>query len=143
GIIGLLALLAAALIAVAWFTLRPTVEAPTVQPLPVAAREQFHATKPLRLQVQASTVAEADEERQRGPIHGRRHERNHLLNRGRMRVVAEQPADIAARGTFTLRVTLSDAQAELELLAPDERSERQATLALPGASRLETLQAFA
>lgn len=143
GIIGLLALLAAALIAVAWFTLRPTVEAPTVQPLPVEVREQFHATKPLRLQVQASTVAEADAERQREQIHWLRHELNHLLNRGRMRVVAEQPDDIAARGTFTLRVTLSDAQAELELLAPDERSERQATLALPGASRLETLQAFA
>src|SRR5690606_33526351 len=138
GIISLLVVLAAVLVAVAWVSLHPASETPAVQPVPVAVREQFHATKPLRLQVLA-----ADEQQQREQIHWLRHELNHLLNRGRMRLVADQPDDLAARSTFTLRVTVSEALAALELLAPDERSERHEVVPLPGDSRLAPMQALA
>lgn len=140
GIITVIALLAAALIAAAWLTLRAVPESPgIVQPQPEPVREQFHASKPLRLQVSAAS----EEDQLTAQVQWLRHELNHLLNRGRMRVIAESPSELATRGTFVLSVTLDATQAQLQLLAPDERSERQETLPLPDPAPLAIIQAFA
>ena len=90
-IVGLivLTLLAAALLT--WW-LRPA-PAPVPPPQP-PAREVFHSSKPLRIEV-ASARAAAE-------TAWLDYELRHLLNRGRMRVAAID----AAGGAFTLRITL-------------------------------------
>jgi Tfp pilus assembly protein PilF len=129
-IVGLvvLALLAASLLA--WW-LKP---APPPPPPPQPpAREVFHSSKPLRIEVSAkrppAETAWLD------------YELRHLLNRGRMRVAAVD--DVA--DAFTLRVAL-DADtdgATLALVAPDGVVERQEQLQLPREPRLATLTALA
>ena len=123
-----LALLAAALIA--WW-IRPT--PPPTPPPPPPAREVFHSTKPLRIEV-ASALPPAE-------TAWLGYELRHLLNRGRMRVAAVD--DVA--DAFTLRVSLdSDAnRATLALVAPDGVVERQEQLQLPHEHRLETISALA
>jgi len=110
-----LALLAAALIA--WW-LKP---APPPAPPPQApAREIFHSSKPLRIEV-ASARPPAE-------TAWLGYELRHLLIRGRMRVAAIDNASDA----FTLRVSLTDSQsATLALVAPDSVIERQEQLSLP------------
>jgi tetratricopeptide (TPR) repeat protein len=116
-IVGLivLALLAAALIA--WW-LKP---APPPAPPPQApAREVFHSSKPLRIEVASrrppAETAWLD------------YELRHLLIRGRMRVAAIDNASDA----FTLRVALTDSKgATVALVAPDNVIERQEQLPLP------------
>lgn len=129
-IVGLIvpALFAAALLA--WW-LKP---APPPPPPPEApAREVFHSSKPLRIEVvsarPASQTAWLD------------YELRHLLNRGRMRVAPIN--DVA--GAFTLRVSLdSDAdEATLALAAPDGVVEREAKLQVPREPRLASLSALA
>ena len=123
-----LALLAASLLA--WW-LRPV--PPPVPPPPPPAREVFHSSKPLRIEVAS----------QRPPAETAwlDYELRQLLNRGRMRVAAVD--DVA--GAFTLRVALdADASgATLALVAPDGVVERQAQLQLPREHRLATLGALA
>lgn len=129
-IVGLLvlALLAASLLA--WW-LRPT--PPPVAPPQPPAREVFHSSKPLRVEVAStrppSQTAWLD------------YELRHLLNRGRMRVA--EIDDTA--GAFTLRVTLNAEadDATLALVAPDGVVERQEQVQLPTESRLATLSALA
>ena len=108
---------------------KPTVPAPPV-------REEFHASKPLRLQLQS----EADN----ADIAWLRYELNHLLTRGKMHMsaVSTDPDDPKV---FTLRVTLSSdgKQAKLALLAPDEDVDRESPLPLPDDTRLATISAFA
>jgi tetratricopeptide (TPR) repeat protein len=128
-IVGLivLALLAAALIA--WW-LKP---APPPAPPPQApAREVFHSSKPLRIEV-ASARPPAE-------TAWLDYELRHLLIRGRMRVAAIDNASDA----FTLRVALTDAKdATIALVAPDGVIERQEQLPLPQEQRLAMIKALA
>jgi tetratricopeptide (TPR) repeat protein len=129
-IVGLvvLALLAASLLA--WW-LKPV--PPPAPPPPPSAREVFHSSKPLRIEVASS--------RPPAETAWLDHELRHLLNRGRMRVAAIDDAGAA----FTLRVSL-DADAKrptLALLAPDGVVERQEELQLPQEHRLATISALA
>ena len=126
-IVGLvvLALLAASLLV--WW-LQP--EPQPVPPLQAPAREVFHSSKPLRIEVAApAETAWLDSELR------------HLLNRGRMRVAAiDDTAD-----AFTLRIGLDgdSSDAKLALLAPDGVVERQEQLQLPRENRLATISALA
>jgi tetratricopeptide (TPR) repeat protein len=128
-IVGLivLALLAGSLL-VWWLKPAP----PPVAPTPPPAREVFHSSKPLRIEV-ASTRPPAE-------TAWLDYELRHLLNRGRMRVT---PID--ETGGFALRVTLNaDANgATLALLAPDGVVEREEQVQLPTESRLATISALA
>jgi tetratricopeptide (TPR) repeat protein len=123
-----LALLAASLLA--WW-LKPAPPPPPPPQLP--AREVFHSSKPLRIEVASSRPA--------AEAAWLDYELRHLLNRGRMRVAAVD--DVAS--AFTLRVSLdSDADGTtLALLAPDGVLEREEKLQLPRESRLATLGALA
>ena len=129
-IVGLivLALLAAALLT--WW-LKPA--PPPVAPPPPAAREVFHSSKPLRIEV-ASARPPAE-------TAWLDYELRHLLNRGRMRVAA---IDDAA-GAFTLRVGLDadSSKATLALVARDGVIERQEQLQLPHENRLAMIGALA
>ena len=128
-IVGLivLALLAASLLA--WW-LKPV--PPPIPPPPPPAREVFHSSKPLRIEVAAEHPAETA---------WLDYELRQLLNRGRMRVAAID--DVSA--AFTLRVALDPdaSSATLALVAPDGGVERQAQLQLPSEHRLATLGALA
>lgn len=122
-----LALLATALIA--WW-LKPAPPPPPPPQLP--AREVFHSSKPLRIEVAA--------EQPPAEIAWLDYEVRHLLNRGRMRVAAVD--DVAA--AFTLRVSLDSADGTtLALVAPDGVVEREQKLQLPRESRLVTIGALA
>lgn len=120
-----------------WPVLRscsPEPPAPTIPPPPV--REEFHASKPLRLQLQS--------EAENGDIAWLRYELNHLLARGKMHM-SWVSTDPAAPKPFTLRVTVSadGKQAKLALIAPDEEVDRESSLPLPDDTRLATISAFA
>jgi tetratricopeptide (TPR) repeat protein len=123
-----IALLAASLLA--WW-LRPA-PAPIPPPQP-PAREVFHSSKPLRIEVASAQPA--------GETAWLDFELRHLLNRGRMRVAA---MDDTAKA-FTLRVAVdADAgNATLALVAPDGVVERQEQLQLPRENRLATVGALA
>jgi hypothetical protein len=122
---------------VSWPILRsctPEAPEPVVPPPPV--REEFHASKPLRLQLQS----EADH----ADIAWLRYELNHLLARGKMHMSGVS-VDPAEPKVFTLRVTLDadGKQAKLALIAPDENVDRESSLPLPDETRLATIGAFA
>jgi len=128
-IVGLivLALLAASLLA--WW-LKPV--PPPAPPPQAPAREVFHSSKPLRIEV-ASARPPAE-------TAWLDYELRHLLIRGRMRVAAiDNPND-----AFTLRVSLADSPgATLALIAPDGVIERQEQLPLPQEQRLALIHALA
>lgn len=107
---------------------------PTLPPPPV--REEFHASKPLRLELK-SAAADAD-------IAWLRYELNHLLTRGKMHMMSVS-TDASEPKVFTLRVLLDaqGEQAQLALVAPDGVTDRQLSLPLPSESRLATMSAFA
>lgn len=113
----------------------PEVPEPTVPPPPV--REEFHASKPLRLELR-SEGGNAD-------LRWLRYELNHLLTRGKMHIAAVSTDAAAEPTVFTLRVTVSGngKQAALALIAPDNVVDQQKTLPLPSDSRLATISAFA
>jgi tetratricopeptide (TPR) repeat protein len=121
----------------AWPILRscsPEQPEPTLPPAPV--REEFHASKPLRLELR-SDASDAD-------LAWLRYELNHLLTRGKMHM-ASVSTDPTEPKVFTLRVTLDEdgKQATLALVAPDDIVDRQSTLPLANESRLATMSAFA
>jgi tetratricopeptide (TPR) repeat protein len=121
----------------AWPILRscsPEVPEPAVPPPPV--REEFHASKALRLELK-SDASDAD-------LAWLRYELNHLLTRGKMHM-ASVSTDPTEPKVFTLRVTLDaeGKQATLALVAPDDAIDRQSPLPLPKESRLATISAFA
>ena len=123
---------------VSWPILRscsPEVPEPTVPPPPV--REEFHASKPLRLELKSRF----GERRPRWL----RYELNHLLTRGKMHIAAVSTDAAIEPKVFTLRVTVNGdgKQAALALIAPDDVVDKQSTLPLPGDSRLATVTAFA
>src|SRR6188472_4354890 len=117
-IVGLIVLAVLAASLLAWW-LKPA------PPPPAPAREVFHSSKPLRIEV-ASARPPAE-------TAWLDYELRHLLIRGRMRVAAiDNPND-----AFTLRVSLADSQgATLALIAPDGVIERQEQLPLPQEQRL-------
>jgi tetratricopeptide (TPR) repeat protein len=129
-IVGLivLALLAASLL-VWWLKPAPR---PVAPPQP-AAREVFHSSKPLRVEV-ASTRPPAE-------TAWLDYELRHLLLGGRMRVAA---VDDTAN-EFKLRVTLEEdaKSATLALIAPDGVIDRQEQVQLPTDDRLATISALA
>lgn len=123
---------------VSWPILRscsPGIPEPTVPPPPV--REEFHASKPLRLELNA--------ESENADLRWLRYELNHLLTRGKMHIAAVSTDAAVDPKVFTLRVTVNGAgkQAALALIAPDDVVDKQSTLPLPGDSRLATVSAFA
>jgi hypothetical protein len=121
----------------AWPILRScSPEAPEPITPPPPAREEFHASKPLRLELQA-----ADD---KTDLTWLRYELNHLLTRGKMHV-APVSTDPAADPVFALRVTMNadGKQATLALVAPDKVIERESSLSFTGDSRLATMSAFA
>ena len=133
-LIGLVVLAALA----AWPLLRsfnPDTPEPVIPAPPV--REEFHASKALRLDLQ--TQADGTD----GVW--LRYELNHLLTRGKMHVapVAIDPA--SEPKVFTLRVTMNPdgKQASLALIAPDDVVDKQTSVTLPTQSRLGIMQAFA
>lgn len=107
---------------------------PIIPPAPV--REEFHASKPLRLELR-SDAPDAD-------MAWLRYELNHLLTRGKMHMTSVS-TDAAEPKVFTLRVSMDEEgkQATLALVAPDNVVDRQSSLPLPSESRLATMQAFA
>lgn len=132
-LVGLVALAALA----AWPILRscsPEAPEPVIPPPPV--REEFHASKPLRLELN-SAAENAD-------LAWLRYELNHLLTRGKMHVAPVATDPVSDPKIFTLRVTMSaDGQAALALVAPDKIVDRDSTLPLSNESRLATIRAFA
>jgi len=129
-IVGLivLALLAASLLV--WW-LRPA--PPPVAPAQPPAREVFHSSKPLRIEV-ASNRPPAE-------TAWLDYELRHLLTAGRMRVAAIDDTSDA----FTLRIELNGAanRATLALVAPDQVVERQEQVQLPTDSHLATIAVLA
>lgn len=122
---------------VSWPILRswtPEPPEPTIPPPPV--REEFHASKPLRLELN-SVAPDAD-------LAWLRYELNHLLARGKMHMTSVS-TDPAEPKVFTLRVSMNEdgQQATLALVAPDDVVDRRITLTLPTQSRLATMSAFA
>src|SRR5690606_657378 len=114
---------------VSWPILRsftPEPPEPTLPPPPV--REEFHASKPLRLELK-SAAPDAD-------LAWLRYELNHLLARGKMHMtsVSTNPAEPKV---FTLRISMNEdgQQATLALVAPDDIVDRQIALPLPTESR--------
>jgi Flp pilus assembly protein TadD len=129
-IVGLIVLAVLAASLLAWW-LKPA--PPPAPPPPAPAREVFHSSKPLRIEVAAGRPA--------AETAWLDYELRHLLNRGRMRVAAIADAGAA----FTLRVSL-DADpkgATLALVAPDGVIERQEQLQLPQEHRLATISTLA
>jgi hypothetical protein len=123
---------------VSWLILRsctPEAPEPTIPAPPV--REEFHASKPLRLQLQS--------EAENADLAWLRYELNHLLTRGKMHVAAVATDPAVDPKVFTLRVTLSadGKQAKLALIAPDDDVDRESPLPLPNDTRLATISAFA
>lgn len=123
---------------VSWPLLRscsPEVPEPTVPAPPV--REEFHASKPLRLEL--TTEAE------NADLRWLRYELNHLLTRGKMHIAAVSTDAATEPKVFTLRITVSGdgKQATLALIAPDNVVDRKSTVTLPADSRLATISAFA
>src|SRR5678815_518268 len=129
-IVGLIVLAVLAASLLAWW-LKPA--PPPAPPPPAPAREVFHSSKPLRIEVAAA--------RPPAETAWLDYELRHLLNRGRMRVAAID--DTAAK--FTLRVALNaDASsATLALVAPDGVVDRQEQVQLPTESRLAAIGALA
>lgn len=122
---------------VSWPILRscsPEPPEPTIPPEPV--REEFHASKPLRLELK-SDAPNAD-------LAWLRYELNHLLTRGKMHMTSVS-TDPAEPKVFTLRVSMNEdgQQATLALIDPDEVTDRQISLPLPNDSRLATMSEFA
>ncbi|MBL8270833.1 tetratricopeptide repeat protein [Steroidobacter sp.] len=122
----------------AWPLLRScSPEAPEPNILPTPEREEFHASKPLRLELK-SEAPDAD-------LVWLRYELNHLLTRGKMHMTGVVTDPVAAPKVFTLLVTLNSEsnQATLALIGPDGDVDRQNPLPLPNESRLDTMSAFA
>ncbi|MFL6547859.1 MAG: hypothetical protein ACJ8OJ_04145 [Povalibacter sp.] len=120
----------------AWLTLRSCSpqESPPVEQTAVTARDQFHASKPLLVEV---TSAAASTE-----LSWLERELRNLLIRGRMRV-----ASIASSGSpaYTVRVELAQelpSSASLKLIAPDGKVEREQSIQLES-DELATMRAFA
>ncbi len=105
---------------VSWPILRScTPEAPEPTILAPPVREEVHASKPLRLQLQS--------EAENADLAWLRYELNHLLTRGKMHVAAVATDPAVDAKVFTLRVTLSadGKQAKLALIAPDDDVDRE------------------
>lgn len=106
---------------------------PPVAPVQPPAREVFHSSKPIRVEV-ARSAQPAD-------AAWLEYELRHLLNRGGMRIAAIT-SDTDA---FTLQITLEadSKRASVALIAPDRVVEREEKLELPTDSRLATFSALA
>ena len=133
-LIGLVALAAL----VAWPILRscsPETQEPVTPPTP--AREEFHASKPLRLEFK-SAAESAD-------VAWLRYELNQLLTRGKMHIAPVATDPVSDPKVFTLQVTMDadGKQATLALVAPDNIVDRKTSLPLPTESRLATIHTFA
>jgi tetratricopeptide (TPR) repeat protein len=101
---------------------------------PIPPREEFHASKPLRILIKTEDAASAA---------WLNRELRNLLLRGRMRLATDEPQKTAP---FTLQVAIaqgSQARANVALLAPDGVTERSMEVELHPDSRLSTMQNFA
>lgn len=131
----LLALLAASLLLLLWrFLARDEVPVPPPQQ---PAREAFHASKPLRVQVASAQDASAGTQAQWLDYELRR-----LLSRAKMRVT---PLDALSGESFTLQVEIApdSGNANLSLIAPDQVVERTQRVAFADTSRLGVLTTLA
>ncbi|MGH8187939.1 MAG: hypothetical protein ACREUC_15375, partial [Steroidobacteraceae bacterium] len=128
-----LALLAGSLLM--WWLFPP--KAPPPEPPPPPAREVFHTSKPLRLEV-VPAEGGADSS---ASIAWLAYELRQMLNRAQLQLT---PVTSNA-STFTLRITVAGdtKHATLALIAPDKVVERQEELPLAADSRLATLTDFA
>lgn len=100
-------------------------------------REEFHASKPLRLEFKSAAEG-AD-------LAWLRYELNQLLTRGKMHIAPVATDPVSDPRVFTLQVTIGadGQQAELALIAPDNVVDRKTMLPLPTDSRLDITRTFA
>lgn len=125
----------------AWLMLRSCTPEEKPATIPAAPmREEFHASKPLRVSITNAANDPAWLER----------ELRYLLIRGKMRVAAIGPDTSATQKTFTLRVEMPQGPqtaVKLALLAPDGVLVRESEVDLrsqgESLSQLATVQAFA
>lgn len=120
-----------------WLVLRsctPQAPEPAV-PVP-PPREEFHASKPLRIEVVQGAAPLAN---------WFDRELRNLLIHGKMKLAPIGDPATDASALFTLRVTLDEqgANAELALIAPDTVIERRESIALTSGSQLATMQRLA
>lgn len=113
-----------------------TREEPPPPPPPAPVREAFHATKPLRLQVEAR----AEQNGAATDVSWLERELRYLLTRGQMRMAPQTTSD-----TYVLRVEVSadGKQAQLQLVAPDKVIERRRRIELADDDRLASMTALA
>lgn len=128
-----LALLAGSLLMWWLFPAKP----PPPEPPPLPAREVFHTSKPLRLEVVPADATAGNAQ----SIAWLAYELRHMLNRAKLQLTPRT----SNASTFTLRVTVAgDAKhATLALIAPDDVVERQGELTLAGDSYLATITGLA
>ena len=124
-----------------WLIVRGcTPEQEEAPPPPPPAREQFHASKPLRVEVIATRTVEG----KALDAEWLEPELRRLLLRGQMQVAPLGPRQ-SADNEFLLRVAVShDAkQASLALVAPDQVLEREETVDLQAPERLDIARTLA
>jgi tetratricopeptide (TPR) repeat protein len=114
-----------------------TREAPPAPPPAEPARDVFHATKPLRLQV----VAQPNEDGVAADLSWLERELRYLLTRGQMLMTPQSTS--ATTYVLQVGVTPDGKQAHLRLVAPDEVIERKSTVEIAQANRLATVAALA
>jgi len=141
-----------------WLALRSCAPPPQISELPpTAARELFHASKPIQVRVvdprvvtapdvtaQDTAVADAGTADLHEDTSWIEFELRQLLSRARMRVapLGETGPEIDTAGNYTLRILLGE-QVDLTLIAPDGVIEREDSIQRKERTGLATLSSIA
>ncbi len=126
----------------AWLGLRGCTPEETPQPAAPPVRDQFHASRSLRVTVDRAAPAEGTDQAADADTSWLERELRYLLIRGQMRVAAIEPG---ARPAFTLHLTLPrppQTAATVKLIAPDNVVDRERTIEV-GDNSLATIQSLA
>ena len=131
-------LIAVAILA-AWLAIRsctPQEQKSELPPPP--AREVFHASKPLRIEV----TGQPDAQGKAMDVTWLEHELRYVLGRGQMRVATIPPKKTDDAFTLKLDIAADRQRASLALVAPDAVVERKQELTLTSESRLASLSSL-